>query len=54
MAKNPSKNVSDIDSGTKSQGKFLTQLGGLPTKKDQDAIFKANTPKKAPGSVSGK
>lgn len=52
----PSKDnpTSDIDSGVKTSKLLSTLLGGLPDKKDQDAIFKANTPKKAPGSTSGK
>lgn len=42
--------TSDLKSGI-SQEAYATQHGGYPDKKDQEAIAKANSPKKAPNSV---
>lgn len=46
----PPKASSDNKSGV-SNKEYLTQLGGLPERKNVEQIDKVNMPKNAPGSV---
>jgi hypothetical protein len=41
---------SDINGGAIKNTEYAKFLGGYPDKKDIEAINKANSPKKAPGS----
>lgn len=42
---------SSAKSGTVSTGDYVTQLGGIPGKKNVEAIEKANLPKKSPTGI---
>jgi len=42
---------SSVKSGTTSTGDYVTLHGGVPAKKNVDAIDKANTPKKSPTGI---
>lgn len=41
----------DMKSGTKSTGDYVAVNGGMPPKKDLDAINRENEPKSAPEAV---
>lgn len=51
MAEKSKYSTSSVKSGTVNTGSYVNALGGIPGKKNVDAIDKANTPKKSPTGI---